>query len=423
MPFNSRFIGIAAGWVLIAVAIICGFLISKAEDFNLIFLAALVVLVGAMILYSFRFGYWQITCSRILLGCLFIFSGFVKGVDPLGFQYRLEDYFIAFGTDWAIPFALPFAIIAITIEFLAGVLLLLNVCTRFTSWLVMVIMVFFTGLTLNDAISNPVPDCGCFGDAVKLTNWQTFYKNLVIDSLLMIVFLSRKRMRGWFKRGGEWLIAALALIGIVWFQVHCIRHLPVIDFSDWKAGKKMVVEDVKPVRIFLKYRNKDSGEEEVFLSPNYPFNDSTWLGKWEFVSQRVDDPNARLHNLKIEDAERNDFTESILGNPGYQFILISSDLLKANPKGLKKAISLGSDCQSNGIDFAILTASIPEEVEIVKSRLDYQPLIYYADDIELKIMVRSNPGLLLMQNGTILGKWHYNDILEFSEYSKEFEIQ
>ena len=125
--------------------------------------------------------------SRILVGIVFVFSGFVKGVDPLGTAYRLEDYFIAFNWTFFIPLALFFSILLCTIEFVTGIMMLLNLKMKISSWVLLLMMVFFTLLTLNDAINNPVPDCGCFGDAIKLTNWQTFYKNLVLLPMAVLI--------------------------------------------------------------------------------------------------------------------------------------------------------------------------------------------------------------------------------------------
>ncbi len=222
------------------------------------------------IFFSKRFTLPQITISRILLGLLFIYSGFVKGVDPVGTEYRIVDYFIAFGTEWAIPLALPISIIMNTVEFVLGILLLLNIYIKITSWLVMLMMAFFTMITLNDAMYSPVPDCGCFGDALVISNWQTFYKNLVIDALLLIVFLSHNRVNRWFKLKIEWAILLVSIIGFIGFEVYNIRHLPVIDFRDWKVGNKMVNDNPLPIKYYLTYKNKGTGEEKEYLSPDYP---------------------------------------------------------------------------------------------------------------------------------------------------------
>jgi len=422
MELKGKISEIALGWLILFPVVLCGFLIYRIPSFNLVFLIAQVLLLGAVVYYSFKFSFWQISLSRILLGCLFVFSGFVKGMDPVGTQYRIEDYFFAFGTEWAIPFALPLSVTLNATEFLLGVLLLLNVCKRVTLWFVMLMMVFFTAITVNDAMNNPVPDCGCFGDILKLTNWQTFYKNLVIDSLMLIVFLSRKRIRGWFNPFSEWAVFIVTLAAFVWFQVYNIRHLPVFDTGDWKPGKSMINPDPRPLKYYLQYRNKATGEVKEYLSPDYPFSDSVWMSQWEFVRQRVDDPNPRIHNLKIEDESRTDYTPAILENPGYQFLLVSFDLSSANAKGMEKSLKLFRECEAKEIDFTVLTASIPDDVALFKSASQFTADFYYCDDIELKSVIRSNPGLILMKNGVVSAKWHYHDIPTLAECEQKFGL-
>jgi uncharacterized membrane protein YphA (DoxX/SURF4 family) len=408
------------GWMLLIIILTSGFLINWYEGWSMVFTSLLVVEIILVIVFINSFSKMQITFSRILLGCLFIFSGFVKGVDPVGTQYRIEDYFIAFGTDWAIPLALPLSVILNTSEFVLGVLLLLNVNMRITSWLVLIMMSFFTIVTFNDALNNPVPDCGCFGDALIISNWQTFYKNLVIDALLIMVFLTRKRIPGWFKYRVEWILLAGIIAGFVYFEIHSIRHLPVIDFMDWKVGKKMVNENPLPAQYYLTYRNKQTSETKEYHSPDYPFNDSTWAANWEFVSQRVVDPNPRLHDLHAEDELGIDQTLAIIGNPDFQLILISSDLSVANLKNIGRIRELIESCRNNRISFAILTASIPQQASLFKEKQKLDAPFFFADDITLKSMIRSNPGLILMKGSYILGKWHFNDIPSFDEINEEF---
>jgi len=423
MILQNKISNLIPGWIILFSVIFTGYLIYWLPDFNLAFLVLLVAELIVVIYFSLRFSLLQISLVRIILGLLFIFSGFVKGIDPVGTEYRIVDYFIAFGTDWAFPYALPLSVILNATEFVLGILLLFNVCSRITSWLVVLMMTFFTVITINDALNNPVPDCGCFGDVIKMTNWQTFYKNLVIDSLLLIVFQSRKRVRGWFKPFAEWAILVLAIAGFTWFEIFNIRHLPAIDFSDWSIGKNLINRNPMPVKYYLLYRNKTTGEKKEYLSPDYPFSDSAWLANWEFISQRLDDPNPRLHDLKIEDENGNDFTKQVIENPEFQFILVSFDLSKANLKSINKITDLIRDYNGNNIGIAVLTASLHEETTSFKSDHNLQTDFYFADDIILKSMIRSNPGLILMKNGVILGKWHFNDLPSFRELVEKYNFQ
>jgi uncharacterized membrane protein YphA (DoxX/SURF4 family) len=408
------------GWALLIIILISGFLISRYEGWNLIFTLFLIAEIILVIIFINSFSKLNITISRIILGCLFIFSGFVKGVDPIGTQYRIEDYFIAFGMDWAIPFAFLLSVILNATEFVLGTLLLLNINIRITSWLVVVMMSVFTALTLNDATNNPVPDCGCFGDALLISNWQTFYKNLVIDALLLMVFLTRKRIPGWFNFRVEWALLIVTIFGFVYFEMFNFRHLPVVDFMDWKVGKKMINDNPLPSEYFLTYRNKQTGELKEYLSPDYPYNDSVWMAQWEFESQRVVDPNPPIHNLRVEDEWGNDKTSSIISNPEFQFVLVSYDLAKANVKKLHHLTDLIQKCNLSGISFVTITASLPEDAARFKEINGLETEFYFADDVILKSMVRSNPGLLLLKNGVVLRKWHFNDFPTVKEVRDKF---
>lgn len=404
-----------ATWGILLMVLLSGYLIGSFPEFNAVFLTLLSALVVVVILLGKSFNAFQITISRTLLGLLFLFSGFVKGVDPVGTQYRIEDYFLAFGMDWAMALALPLSVLLNGVEFILGGMLLLNLRTKNTIYLVLIMMVAFTVVTINDALNTPVPDCGCFGDALIITNWQTFYKNLVIDALLIIVLLGHKKTKRWFSIKMEWVLALIIAVGFVFFQVYNIRHLPVLDFRNWKVGKKMINENPLPESYYLTYRNIETGEEQEFLSPDYPYNDSVWMSEWEFVRQRVVDPNPKLHQLSIEDADGTDYTTALISNPDYQVLIILENAEKAclsKSSEIKKFIDDGN---ATAVSMALITSSLPETIEPFIAENNWMVDVYYADDITLKAMIRSNPGLILLKNGEILGKWHHNDWPELNE--------
>jgi uncharacterized membrane protein YphA (DoxX/SURF4 family) len=354
---------------------------------------------------------------RILLGIVFIFSSFVKGVDPLGTAYRVEDYLVAYGIDWLLPMALSIAILLMTIEFMIGISLLLKLHPRLAAWGVLLIMVLFTVVTYFDSRYNLVPDCGCFGDAIKLSNQMTFYKNIVLIILAVIVFITRKGVEAkkpaWFQSVLLFLIAG----GFVWFINYNYNHLPLVDFRDWKVGNDMRNSGEENAKTYVIYRNKETGEVKEFLSPDYPWNDTVWMKQWEFVDQRIDDSKViRKHGLFIEDEEGDDVTMSIIENPGLQLILTTYDLEEANGGGMIKASELvHSLTEEDNISFVLLSSSDIDVVEKYKEvyRIDYE--VYYADDIELKAMIRSNPGMMLMHDGIVLKKWHYHDFPDRKE--------
>jgi hypothetical protein len=280
-------------------------------------------------------------------------------------------------------------------------------------------MLFFTGLTFNDALYSPVPDCGCFGDAIKLTNWQTFYKNLVLLPLAIVVFFYRGKFRAFTSAGKQWLIAGVFAVLFSAFSYRCYSHLPVIDFTEWKTGHKLYPENPKPVKYYLTYKNKQTGETKEYLSPNYPFNDSIWMAQWEFSSQRVEDPNEYYgKSLIISDTSGNNVTESIIRNPDYQLIVNSYDLSKADQEAFVKLNDFCAKAYADNIAAAVLVSSQPSDIAAFRKENKLQLDFYTADDIILKTIVRSNPGLLLMKDGVILNKWHYNDMPGYDEFKK-----
>lgn len=207
--------------------------------------------------------------SRILTGVVFIFSGFVKSIDPWGFTYKLVDYFEAFQLEWMEPTALYLAVLISAIEFLIGFALVFNSRIKLASWEILIFMVFFTPLTLYLAIKNPVNDCGCFGDASIMSNWETFYKNLVLLALTLIVFIQRKKFTPSWKIKQQKSIVAIGLIFILGLSFYCYRHLPIIDFRAWKIGNDMVTEAPKP-KVYLTYKNKNTGKTKEWKSKNLP---------------------------------------------------------------------------------------------------------------------------------------------------------
>lgn len=399
----------AVGWSIFIFILFSGYLIRVIDGYNLVYFTLLFAAIFLVIPFRRAFGNFQVMLSRILLGCLFIFSGFVKGVDPVGTEYRIEDYFMAFGTEWATPFSLGLSVIMNLWEFMLGIVLLFNIRMKWMRWPLLLTMIMFTIVTINDAFNNPVPDCGCFGDALIITNWQTLYKNLVINALLLIVFFTTGRTADWFSLRVELVVVVLFMAGFFGFEVYNIRHLPVLDFRDWKVGRRMTHENPLPKKYYLTYKNVNTGEEEEYLSPDYPYNDSAWLATREFVRQRIVDPNPPLNNLNLEDELGNDYTASIIENPDYQYIMVAENLEKTNVAVLDRVRQFIAECQDSGTAFVIVTSSLPEQAESFELEHSLGAAYYFADDVTLKAMIRSNPGLVLLHDSVVEGKWHYND--------------
>ena len=359
------------------------------------------------------------TISRIFVGIVFVFSGFVKGVDPLGTAYRIQDYFIAYGMEWAMPLALFLSISLCALEFMLGVSLILNLRLKQLSWVLLLLMSFFTLVTFYDALYSPVPDCGCFGDAIILTNWQTFYKNLVLMVFVIIIFRSRKQFKSLLENKGQNTFIITSLVVFTWFSIYQHEHLPMIDYREWKVGMDITPDDEIKEEIYLIYKNIKTGESQEYLSPNYPWNDSVWMSEWEFVDQRIVEVGGdQLHNLRFEDFNGEDFTDIILSNPTYQFLLVTWNVNEFPPKAILPIQNLINEVNDQSYQIQALSSSGREDINNFRTKNQIKIPFYNCDDIVLKTMIRANPGIILLKDGLILGKWHYNDCPSMDEIEK-----
>ncbi|MCX6235853.1 MAG: DoxX family protein [Bacteroidetes bacterium] len=355
------------------------------------------------------------TICRFLIGLVFIFSGFVKGLDPTGTMFKIEDYFIAFGMEWAIPMALALSILLCTVEFSIGMLLILNVRIKLVTWVLFLMMAGFTVMTFFDAIYNPVPDCGCFGDAIKLTNWQTFYKNVVLMVFVLIIVFTGKKAHSVFSGRIQNMMASGVIVLFACFCIYSYNRLPVIDFLNWKVGRDMAPPNARPAQTYLVYKNKASGITKEYLTGDLPWQDTVWMSQWEFVESRTQSPGSSVHDLQLIDSSGADVTRNFIENPGFQFLLVSYNLIKANRKALLKMNAFYRQAEQDGHSFILITNASDEDIR--KYREQYHPEfeIYNADDVALKMMIRSNPGLLLLKDGVVIQKWHYHYFLEYGK--------
>ena len=349
------------------------------------------------------------TLFRVIVGIVFIFSGFVKGIDPLGTVYRMQDYFLAFGTTWANDLALPLTIFLCVLEFSLGISLLFNLWIRKSAWMLIAMMTYFTVLTFFDAFFNLVSDCGCFGDAIKMTNTETFLKNVVLMGMVVPIFLWRKKFKGMLKPPGDLIVLGAIMVLFTGLSLYCLWHLPVIDFRGWKTGSEVNKTSDQAVQFFVTYKNKNTGERQEFLTPNYPWNDSTWLANWIFDSQRVEDPNQDAITLMIEDSLGNDLAQNFLEIPDYHFFVVVYSLEESNKPALIRLKPFSVAASQAGYSFIGLTSTLPQEVAAFKAESGIGFEFYSSDDVVLKSMIRSNPGLILLKDGFVVKKWHYND--------------
>ncbi len=369
--------------------------------------------------------------SRILFGIVFIFSGFVKGIDPWGSTYKFTDYFNAMGLEWMIWAAFPLGVLLAFGEFAIGVAFLFNWWMRLFSWLGLVFMLFFTPLTLWIALKNPVTDCGCFGDALVISNWETFYKNLVIIVLAIIAV----KYRNWYSEQVKTKLPAILsiLTFVVYFGIvfYSYNHLPVFDFRPFKIGanipESMITPEDAPQAVYentFYYKNKNTGKVKKFSEDNYPWKDTL---NWEYdnmesvlIQEGYEPP---IHDFSIETPEGDNIIDFFVYDENYVFMLVAYDLNKSETKTQERINTLANWALEKELSFICLTSTLPEESMAFAEANEAPYEFFNCDEITLKTIIRSNPGLVLIKDGTILGKWHYNDIPTPQEFESEFMNQ
>lgn len=363
--------------------------------------------------------------SRLLVGFVFIFSGFVKAIDPMGSTYKFTDYFLAFGMDSFQAIAFPLAILLSTIEFIVGIALFFNARKEQASWMALLFMTFFTPLTLVLAISNPVTDCGCFGDALVLSNWETFSKNIIILALTLFVFVGRKE-KDTYPRWQQNLLLISTTVFCLYLSVYSYKHLPIIDFRPYHIGANisdgMKIPEGAPLdeyRSILIYE-KD-GVKKEFDESNYPWQDSTWKFVDSKQIQTKKGYTPPIHDFSISNEMEGDITNMVLNDKNYTFLLVSKNLKEIDKDVQDKIKELSTFALENGISFIGLTASPIENIQEFKAEHQLPFEFYNTDEIQLKTIIRANPGFVLLRKGTILDKWHYNDFPKVKELQGDLE--
>lgn len=353
--------------------------------------------------------------ARTLLALTFLFSGFVKAVDPLGTVYKIQDYLHeGFGGvfQWAIPAAGVAAVCLITLEWLLGISMLLNVRTQWTSWITLLFYCIMTPLTLYIAIANPVSDCGCFGDALVITNWQTFWKNIILLLLSICLVICRKAIPELFSWWMEIIIALAALGSVAGIMGYSYTHLPQIDFRPYKVGNHIptlmeIPDDAEVDQYEITLIYAKDGKEQAFTLENYPKGDP----EWTFVDQKSvlikKGYVPPIHDFEIETLEGDYITQDILESEEPVTLVVMYDLSKTDTTQLEKLMYMIHEYPR----VYFLTASGEEEIFAFAEELGWDEETTYStfcftDPITLKTIVRANPGVIVVQNGTIIDKYN-----------------
>ena len=364
---------------------------------------------------KFQLSTFNFQLSKLLVGLTFLFSGFVKAIDPLGTTYKIQDYLEVMGLSWFSELALVASFALITAEFLAGALLITNVNLKLGLWLSTLLMVAMTPLTLWIAIKNPVTDCGCFGDAIVISNWATFWKNIVLDILIIAIWLLRtKCCRVWLMPVPSWILTLIFALIPIGFGIHSLCNLPIIDFRPYKIGNDILVgmelpEGAQRDQYRTTFIYSRDGVEQEFELQDAPYNDTTWT----FIEQRteliVKGEEPPIHDFSIITPESEDWTYDILYREGRTYLVVMYDLRKVKTQYLDNVRALYEQAIAEEAEFLVLTAS-SDMIDDFKQEHNLSYQFALTDPIQLKTMVRANPGVVVLEGAKVVDKFNANKI-------------
>lgn len=375
-----------------------------------------------------------LSISRIFVGVLFIFSGLIKANDPLGFGYKLQEYFEVFHMNFLSGSATGIAILLCTLEIILGALLLLGFWSRKVAWGLLLLIIFFTLLTFVSAAFKVVTSCGCFGDAIPLTPWQSFSKDLVLLVLIIVIFIYKDRIQPLFKKEATQRNIAIAITLIaLGFGIFTYNVLPIIDFLPYKVGSHIPSQMVippgeKPDEYEIMYHlvNKKTKEEKDMSDKAYLKTEIWKDNNWEIVGEPVQrlvkkGYEPKIKDLKITDASGTDYTKELIENPYYSLVYVAYDLKNTNQAAIGKlnALAINATQQFN-IRTVLLTANSAQDAEAFVKQNNLFSEVFYADAVPLKSMVRANPGVLLLKNGVVINKWHFHNVPTFDQLSRKY---
>lgn len=364
--------------------------------------------------------------SKLIVGLVFTFSGFVKCLDPLGTAYKINDYLVAFELTQFTDLAVVLSVLMCGLELLIGIMLLFHIKINWAAWAALVFMIIYTPLTLYIAIFNPVTDCGCFGDALILSNWDTFFKNVILIALTLVLFLGRKTYTELFNPFVRYIAFLVLMLGVFGFEWYSLNRLPIMDFRPYAIGvnipESMIIPEDAPETViesvFIYERN---GTRKEFTLNNLPSAEAGWVFVDridQVISEGYEPP---IHDFSMTTNGGQDITWEVL-NGGYVGLLVAYDLNEASTKNMLRINMLATLMQDAGHRFICLTASPPETID--RFRAVNQTVFEYAntDPTTLKTIIRSNPGLVLIKNGTILNKWHHKHLPTIEELDRNIQI-
>ncbi len=371
---------------------------------------------------------------RIVTGFLFIFSGVIKANDPLGFGYKLQEYFEVFGVLFLYDYAPAVAIILCALEIILGALLLLGLWAKRVAAGLLLLIIFFTFLTFYSAYFNVVTSCGCFGDAIPLTPWQSFSKDVVLLVLILVIFFNRDHIQPLISDLKARKYAAYLIVFFAFgFGVYTYNYGPFWDFLPYKIGNNLpslmkappgAPQDIYEITYQLK--NKKTGEQKSMTDKEYLKTEIWKDNNWEIIGEPVNKLikkgyEVKISDLKITDAMGTDYTTEIIENPYYNLVFVAYDLSHTNEYAIGNLNAIAINAAENyNIRTVVLTSNAARDAEKFSKENKIVSEIFYADAVPLKSMVRANPGVLLLKNGVVINKWHFRKVPSYAELEEKY---
>src|ERR1035437_712161 len=362
---------------------------------------------------------------RIAVGLLFIFSGLIKANDPLGFAYKMDEYFEVFGMDWMKVFSLSFSIFMCALETLLGFMLLLGSRIKLTLWLLFLMIAFFASLNFYSGYYDKVRECGCFGDFIVMTPWQEFRNNMIM--LVMTVFMLFKSgyIRQLLGRKLDNAVILILIIASLGFPIYTYNYLPIKDFRPYAIGKNILTgmklpPNAKCDSIVMTFIYEKAGKQFELTQDQIKTIDSTckFVDRKDKMIREGDKP--AIHDFSLVSAkDGNDYTEVILDYNDYYFFLIAYDLDKTNRDVFGKVNDFVKLCRQDNVPIICMTAS-SDRIESFKKETGTDMDFYLTDQTTLKTMIRSNPGLMLLKKGTVIDMWHYHSFPSYSDVKNKY---
>jgi len=351
---------------------------------------------------------------RFVVAIVFIFSGFVKLIDPIGSAYKFEEYFGAdvLNLEFLIPYALPFSIFLILAEIMLGVMLLVGFKSKFTVRSLLLLILVFLFLTWYSAYYDKVTDCGCFGDAVTLSTWDTFYKNVILVGLILFLVFNTKYIKPLFSKNGAKWISFASFFAFLFITYYVLVHLPIIDFRAYAVGKNItegmqIPEGAKQAVYQDTWVYKVNGEDKEFSTEEKPWDieGSTYVDRKTVLIEKGYEPP--IHDFTME-KDGEDLT-SVLLQKERLLLVVLYNITKVDKQALAKVKSVTTKAMQEGYDVYAFSASPIEDYKKIKTAFDLDFDLLFCDETTLKTIVRANPGFVIVNKGTIIGKWNAND--------------